>query len=205
MPYKVRKSANYLAKWRDEYWIVYISVPFSGLGGLSGGDRPSSAALGFTNRPHGPYARFEDQEKPYAEQRRDRYVDSYSRRLNRQMISESTLYLMRWCGIPETDPKWAGPGPHGDRVALNIDGLGNGWRLAEAYNALLADEKTVVHPPRVVPKLAEHSWAGLRAAGWDVLDEWRDGDPQALGFKPIDELELIEIPWPQDMVEGIND
>lgn len=201
-------SADYhLTKWRDEYWLVYIPPVFNGLGGLSAGDRPSSVALGFQKHVRGPSLRPEDLHKPPHEQRYDYFNDWYVRPLNRQIMAESTLYRMQWRGFPVQDPDWTGPTPQGDQLVIRM--YPETWPMFKERGKAIEGMPDISKLPVELLNAPEEYYYRvvapmMREDGWHMYD-WRQMGLGGQTAKYIHELELIERPWPQDMIEGIKD
>lgn len=167
------KYRLHLMAWRSEYWLVYVSDPPRPITGIDAGNRPASAALGFTNHPRGPYMRPEDADKPYGERRHDYYVDSYVRRLTRQIAAESTFYgEIRWQGWRAEINQWVDPPPHGLRLDICIS--------SDDLNSQFERD------------------------GWSVMYE-RQYIVMAVKAFAVSELQLIEAPWPKDLLDVLEE
>jgi hypothetical protein len=175
--------------------------------GIQAGNRPSALALGFSRKQRGPYTRPEDENKPHRERRHDYYVDTYGRRLTRAIAAESTFYPhVRWRGLPVEIQEWCDPPPHGRR--LNINMYPDSWpsfRQRDQRIAGLTDLEGIPKHELNAPEIGWHAMIPmLKREGWDIMD-WYTWGHMAKRMCMIDELELIEGPWPQDVLDALEE
>lgn len=201
------KHTWHLMSWRNEYWLVCVWSPPQPRVGVQAGNRPSSLALGFTKKPRGPYTRPEDGEKPHHQRRNDHYVDTYGRRLTRGIAAESIFYPhVRWRGLPVHIQEWCDPPPHGRRLIMNM--TPDTWPSVLQRDQRIAGLSSVEGIPAHELNAPEMGWYALvpmlKHEGWDVADEYVMGRWASKACM-IDELELIEGPWPKDVLEALEE
>jgi hypothetical protein len=171
------------------------------------GNRPSAASLGFENYPRGPYSRPEDSHLPDNKRRFDYFVDCYSRGLTRAIAAESTFYPhVRWRGLPVEIQEWCDPPPHGRR--LNINMYPDSWPSFRQRDQRIAGLPSLEGiPPRELNS-PEMGWYALvpmlKREGWEIMDEYVMGR-MAKRMCMIDELDLIEGPWPKGVLEALEE
>ncbi len=196
-----------LMKWHGEYWLAGYWTPPRSKAAILAGNRRSSAELGFHNRPRGPYTRPEDANKPYRERRNDYFVDCYSRGLTRGIAAESIFYPhVRWRGLPVHIQEWCDPPPHGRRLIMNM--TPDTWPSVLQRDQRIAGLSSVEGIPAHELNAPEMGWYALvpmlKDEGWDVADEYVMGRWASKACM-IDELELIEGPWPKDVLEALEE
>lgn len=196
-----------LIRWCSEYWLAGFWTPPRSKASLLAGNRPSAAALGFKNYPRGPYARPEDSHLPDIKRRFDYYVDCYSRCLTRQIAAESTFFShVRWRGLPVHIQEWCDPPPHGHR--LSIDMTPDTWSSTLERDRRIGGLTSLESIPPHELNSPEMGWYALvpmlKREGWEIMDEYVMGR-FAKKSCMIDELDLIEGPWPQDVLDALEE
>jgi hypothetical protein len=197
----------HLFHWRDGFFLAQYGNPAQGPFGVSAGNRASASALGFKNYPRGPYSRPEDSHLPNTQRRLDYFVDFFCHPLTRKIATESTFYkLLRWRGLPVHIQDWCDPPPHGRR--LNINMYPDTWPSFVQRDQRIAGLTSLEGIPSHELNSPEIGWYALvpmlRREGWEIMDEYVMGR-MAKKMCMIDELELIEGPWPQDVLDALEE